>query len=924
MADPQKPVTGVVGRRNELSRVDAFLDAARAGPAALLLEGDPGIGKTSVWRAAVDRGARQGFLVATCAPAASEATLSFASLTDLLDQDADEKLLCELPEPQREALEVALLRRTPVDRSIDHRTVAAATLSTLRILAADRGPLIIAVDDLQWLDRSSALTLTFALRRMTGVDRIGVLGTLRSGQGVGGELTEAVDQLGGRVIMAPLDLTSLGQVIAAKFGVKLSPPVLRNVHAASRGNTFLALEIAQAVVERGLLAEPGVPLRAPPDLEHALRARLTRLPGSTRHALLLASALWRPTERVITKAMGADATLALSTAGTAGIIDLSSNTIRFAHPLFASTLYGDAEPDERREVHRQLSTVVADIEERARHLALSAEGPDREIAEALDHAAARALSSGAPAAAAELFELAAKLTPVERDDERLGRLIRSAETFSVSGDYARAIALLEPAARSAPPGPLRGEALWQLGEAIHLGYEDHARASSVLWEATAQPHLPIALAGRIRASLAWARATGDSDPEGFLREAVDLAEEAGDDAALARALSHLATVRMSAGHGVDHHMFHRAIAIDATLDSRVAYANALTQAGETTAAEGHYVDVLGVARDRGVEASIGDALAGLGMIAWHRGHLRDALEYLEDAASHWPTPGFEGAIATRVAAELGDVDRARELAESGLAASLASEHRSMTVRYLGAVGFLELTLGNSRAARQHLVRAWQLLRELGIAEPGELPFPADLVEADIAEGDLAGAEEVDMWLEERGRTLDRPLALAQASRGRALLLAAGGDTTGALGAIEGALEQHERIEVPLERARTLLALGSIRRRAGQRRAARNALGQALGSFEQLEAPLWADKARAELARIAGRRASEGDLTQAERRVAGLVAAGRTNREVADALFTSIRTVEGHLSSVYAKLGIHSRVELSQFAHLFDVGPPMSG
>jgi DNA-binding CsgD family transcriptional regulator len=246
----------------------------------------------------------------------------------------------------------------------------------------------------------------------------------------------------------------------------------------------------------------------------------------------------------------------------------------------------------------------------------------------------------------------------------------------------------------------------------------------------------------------------------------------------------------------------------------------------------------------------------------------------------------------------------------------------MSITPLGALGFLELSLGHPRAAREHLVRAWELLREWGVGEPVVFHFPADLVEAHIAEGDLVGAEEVVSWLEERGRSLDRPLALVQGGRGRALLLAADGDFEGAIGAIDGALRQHERIDMPFELGRTLLVQGSILGRAKQRRAARQTLGRALEIFERLEAPLWAAKARDGLARIAGRRAVVGELTEVERRVAGLAAAGGTNREIADHLFVSVRTVEGHLSHVYAKLGIRSRVELHPFADLFDAGPPI--
>jgi DNA-binding CsgD family transcriptional regulator len=148
------------------------------------------------------------------------------------------------------------------------------------------------------------------------------------------------------------------------------------------------------------------------------------------------------------------------------------------------------------------------------------------------------------------------------------------------------------------------------------------------------------------------------------------------------------------------------------------------------------------------------------------------------------------------------------------------------------------------------------------------------------------------------------------ARCRALLLVAQGDFAGSLAAFEEALAEHARSVYPFEHARTLFALGTTQRRARQRGAARATLERALGIFEELGAPLWSDKARAELARIGGRAPSRGELTESERRIAALVAEGRTNREVADALFLTEHTVETALTRVYRKLGVRSRAELA--------------
>jgi DNA-binding CsgD family transcriptional regulator len=199
----------------------------------------------------------------------------------------------------------------------------------------------------------------------------------------------------------------------------------------------------------------------------------------------------------------------------------------------------------------------------------------------------------------------------------------------------------------------------------------------------------------------------------------------------------------------------------------------------------------------------------------------------------------------------------------------------------------------------------------GVAEPGSMRFVPDEIEALVALDRLEDAEAILGWLEERAGALDRVSALAAAARCRGLLAAARGDKPAAITQLEEALVWEERARIPFDHARTLLLLGASRRRAKQKAAAREALVQARTMFEGLGAALWAERASTELARIGGRTASPDVLTPAEQRVAELVAAGRTNKEVASALFLTDRTVEGHLTHIYRKLGIRSRAELAR-------------
>jgi DNA-binding CsgD family transcriptional regulator len=227
------------------------------------------------------------------------------------------------------------------------------------------------------------------------------------------------------------------------------------------------------------------------------------------------------------------------------------------------------------------------------------------------------------------------------------------------------------------------------------------------------------------------------------------------------------------------------------------------------------------------------------------------------------------------------------------------------------LGFLELSLSRPTEAMEQLEPVLAFLDELGSPEPGIIPCLPDAIEALIALGRLDEAETLLLRLERQGRTLDRPWAIATAERGRGLLTAARGDLPEARSMLERALLVHRRVPQPFELARTLLAKGEVERRAKQKRAARSTLEQALGRFEAIGAPLWAQRARDALARVGGAMPLSGELTPTEQRIAQLVADGKKNREVAEALFISVKTVEANLSRIFHKLGVRSRTELTR-------------
>ena len=319
----------------------------------------------------------------------------------------------------------------------------------------------------------------------------------------------------------------------------------------------------------------------------------------------------------------------------------------------------------------------------------------------------------------------------------------------------------------------------------------------------------------------------------------------------------------------------------------------------------------------GDEASLPLILVETAIAEFHNGRWPTAARLADEAhqlalqTGQRPQEAFALAVRALVGAAQGRADEARDDAAEALA--IAGE-RAMAVARIHAewaLALLELSLGRPERVADRLGELRRRQLGAGVREPGLVPFLADEAEAAIALGRTAEAETVLGWLEERGRALDRASALAAAARGRALLAGARGEPPLAIAACERALAEHARAAVPFETARTLLTLGALQRRAKQRSAARETLGRALGTFEQLGAEPWAARARADLARIGGRRSSAGALTAAERRIAELVAEGRSNKEIAATLFVTPKTVETQLSRMYRKLGVHSRTALAR-------------
>lgn len=911
-----------VGRPTEVQVVASFLDAAARTPAGLVLEGEPGIGKTALWLTGLEQARKRGFHVLAARPVDADSQLAYAAVADLL-RGVDAGLREGLPAPQRRALDRALLHEVHGDgTATDRHAVGAALLSVLEQLS-DETPLLLAVDDTQWLDRSSAHALAFAVRRLTGA--VGVLMTSRieadGSAGVPWLRTLGIDALR-RTRLPPLGPRDLHRVVTEHTGRTLAPPILAHIHHLSRGNPFYALELARA-----LDADPGgLSASALPDtLTELVAARLAVLHPDVLEVLLAAAAVADPTVEIVESAVGAGVgrvVRLLEAAESSGVLRIDGHRLRFTHPLLAAGVYHGAPPARRRSMHRRLAEVpeVAAVAElRARHLALAAVHGDSTTLAALDESAATARDRGAPTAAAELLGLAIGLAGETPD-----RLVALAGNLLDAGDTERARSILERTTATLPPGPTRAQA-WTLQALVRMHDDSYAHASALLEQALAEAGGDTALRLRIFVMLSYALVN-----QGRAAEALaHLDAAAADRAPGARSgipgqvLGMRVVLRFLAGHGVDDANMRLALALaepdahpppmfDATVQS------ALLQAwtGDLTEAATRLLTVRRRCHERGAEQNLVFVEFHRGMIECWRGNPTGVALIADDAMERALQLGTDVPLAVaHLLRALTAVHSGQEAETRAAVAESAARFERCGWRTLAGwpvmiLGFLEVSLGRHEEAVVVLDPMLDGFRAAPEAtEIVSAAFLPDAVEALVAVGRVADAEDVVAALEGNGRRLDRAWMLAVGGRGRALLRAAAGDINGARAAAEQALAEHRRLSMPFEEARTRLVIGQILRRRRLKEESAAVLRQALAAFDTLDASLWAAHARAELGRVQVTPRSGGELTPSERRVGELAAAGLTNREVASALFISPKTVEANLVRVYRKLGIHSRAEL---------------
>jgi DNA-binding CsgD family transcriptional regulator len=899
-------VSEIVGREEELASLHAFVSEARGGPAGLVIEGDAGIGKSTLWLAGVEHARAQGLRVLSSRPAEAERGLAHAGLGDLFDDVLDD-VLPALSLPRRRALEVALLLEEASGDPVDHRALAVAVREVLQRLS-EREPILIAVDDVQWLDPSSSSALVFALRRL-GANRVLLLLARRLEDKP--QLSELEQVLGPervqRLPVGPLSVGALHRYLRDRLGGPFARQTLLRIHERSGGNPFFALELAR-VLDVDL--DPLEPLQVPETLEELVRARISGLPASTRDALALASALGTTSESLLEQAgVAADA---LGAAAVANVIERENGTIRFTHPLLSSVLYRDL-GEERRSVHMRIAEIVEDPLLRARHLALSRDKPDADVARVLDDGARLAADRGASAVAAELAEQALRLTPVDGRDERHRRALAAARAHHAAGEWTRAQTIATDLLAETEIGPWRVEGLVLLAD-----LESADRSAAMLEEALREAASLPALQAVIHCRLAWA--TRFKNGSEHIRAALELAEQLEDDVLRARARAVQAILGWFAGDAKTPqdlpalaHDFATAVGGEQLVqEATLAVVNTLAPSSTRDEARAFFEREHQEWRERD-EPRSARALWGLAWVEFWAGRWTIAAEHAASAHDISIQYGLEVPqdhlpIAV-IAVHRGQFELAREHSERAL--RLAEEQFVFhPPQHMAILGLVALWTGDRSAAAEWLGKADRRAAELGWGEPSVRWWSADYAEMLLELGRIDEAVRVvDVW-EADGTRIGREWVLAHVTRCRGLVAAAQEAIDEAASLLQQAVAQHEEVGDPFGRARALLGLGIVRRRARQKRAARVAISDALGGFEQLGAATWVEKARAELGSIGGRRREEG-LTAAELRVAALVAEGQTNREVAAALFLGERTVASHLTHIYAKLGVRSRTELAR-------------
>jgi DNA-binding CsgD family transcriptional regulator len=907
------------GRRSEQEALERAITDARLGSSsAMLVSGEPGIGKTALLEYAAELGRSTGMEILSARGIESEAELPFGGLLELLRPALEE--LERIPAAQAEALRSALDLGPTVER--DPFVVGAATLNLLSA-RSERAPLLVLVDDAHWLDDSSLTAMLFAARRLL-VDPIAVIFAARPGQArvlEDARLTE--------LALEGVDSEAAAGIVAQHATAPPAPGMVERLRRITAGNPLALVELAGMAADIDPAPVEG-PVEVQTSVESAYGRRVAALPAAAQRALALAAA----EDGGRLASIGAAAQELgvklsdLEPGERAGLVSISYGMLSWRHPLIRSAAYRAVSAGERRRMHAALARVLPDseVDRRAWHGAAAALGPDEEVAAALEEAARRARSRSAYAVAATAAARAAQLTPAE--GSRARRMFWSAEAAWLGGRAERALFTLE-AALALSPEPrlraeiqhLRGQALVRAGD-VMVGHDVLVAGAAAI--ETLEPRKAVVMLAEATDACVYA-----GRPEPMLRLARRahelLPEDAGERERFFASLA-LGTALIYGGEAGDEgaRRIRDAVTILEASDVLSGDARSLSAAAlgplwlrEAEPGASLVDRAVAVARREGALGVLPFALALAARFAATsdrpaigRSLYEEAIGLARETRQAMPLCGALAGLAS-IQARQGESDACEAGASEAIALSDRHNLGLFRVWVLDALVELELGLGRLEEAVKRLEEKQRTLAERRVTDPDLSPAP-ELVEAHVRGRHVAGLPRIVDAFARSAMAKGQPWALARVERSRGLL--AGGD--GFDRHFAEALRLHEATPDRFEHARTRLCYGERLRRAGRRVQAREQLRPALAAFDELGAVPWAERARSELL-ATGERARRrdpstlDDLTPQELRIGMFLADGYTTREAAAKLFLSPKTVEYHLRNLYRKLDIHSREELAK-------------
>jgi len=920
----------LLGRQHELTHIEGLLTGAKDGTsAALLLHGEPGIGKSALLRAATEQAAELGFVILRARGYESESDIPFAGLLELLTPLL--ALRDKIPEVQARALGSALALEPPTP--FDRFAVPAGMLSLLAA-AAEEQPYLVVADDVHWLDDASRDALIFTARRL-GAEGVVLLCAARVNGAGSDPVLEAFTGVEALAVSG-LDDATASALLRREAPHRVADDVASDLVATAHGNPLALTEIPRGLSPDQLAGREPLagPVAAGERIEQAFARQLADLPQDTREALLVAAAMQTGRYDLFVMALDqrglpADA---LDPAISARLIAIDGS-IDFFHPLLRSAIYHAADPVARRSVHATLARLPGGApSRRAWHLAAAADAPDEEVAAALEVAAGEARARGGVTAGARAFERAASLST--DDGARARRLLEAASDFAQGGLVDHALALVSSAQELVPGGALATEVVrvrgrvemrrgapgiahdLLVGEADRIEAENPGAAASLLVEA-AVAHM---MTGDMEALVA----TGD-------RARALLGGQGGIENPV---IDVLASVLVGEAHAALGHEDEA----DALLDPALPFLTSehvlavpselIGMAGQcaiwyerwdrATAVLDHLVST---AREAAAINHLIYPLTAHSVLDFRRGRWGAALadageaERLARETGLKPLLTFALSVLAHVEAGMGRREDARAHAREAVHLGELLGGDAITTYALNALAFDALSAGEVEIAGELYDRVHRIAARLH-TQRGVVQFGADRVEA------LARLGRTDEAFQALEQFADTPggghWALGALARCRGILAAKDAESH-----FQTALTHHQHDGQPFEKARTQLAYGERLRRDRRRGDAREQLSEALEAFERLGAAPWGDRTRVEL-RATGGAAAEGDaaeksavaaagleeLTAHELQIARLVAYGMTNREVAAKLFLSPKTIEYHLSQIYRKLDLRSRTQLA--------------